>query len=125
MTKRCEPVTDTVRNIRTRPTNEIKDFEWVPRNLVIRYAHNMSPCSLGALRDPPCFFLLDVLTYRPPDGQDLSSVNSRDANECDVIGESIFNTPKKKEETTRLSDFFSCVRSLSRTHILFCNTRFN
>ena len=33
-----EPVTFTVRNIRTRPTNEIKDFEWVPRNLVTRFA---------------------------------------------------------------------------------------
>ena len=70
-------MTPSVKNIRTRPTNEIKDFEWVPRNLVTRFARNMSSHSLGALRDPPCFFLLDVLTIRPPDGQDLSSVNSR------------------------------------------------
>jgi hypothetical protein len=33
-------------NIRTRPTDEIKDFKWVPRNLVTRYARNMSSCSL-------------------------------------------------------------------------------
>ena len=27
-------------DIRTRPADEIKDFERVPRNLVIRFAHN-------------------------------------------------------------------------------------
>ena len=27
-----------------------------------------SPCSLGALRNSPCFFILDESTFRPPDG---------------------------------------------------------
>ena len=37
-------------NIKTRPTNEIQDFEWVPQNLVTRYARNMSSRSLLASR---------------------------------------------------------------------------
>ena len=49
----------SVRNIRTRPTCQIKDLELVPGTLAFAtpcVARQMSPCSLGALRNSPCFF---------------------------------------------------------------------
>ena len=55
-----EPVTFAVRNIRT----------CLRQNLVIRFTHNVSSHSLGALRDTPYFFLfaapLHAWLARPP-----------------------------------------------------------